>query len=115
ELALWAKEVLKAIESLRSMVEEYEREFERLLCQRQASLDLVSIHPQVHARLLAEVEQQTTLTNPQLYWYLCGVLAMLCQQPEMQLDESQKQAVLAQLRRFTNTHEEAEKRASSLI
>ena len=104
-VATWAKEVLLAIESLRTKTEHYAEAWERQRWERRASLDLDGIPPQLQALLFSEIEQQQTLTNLQLYWYLSGVLAIASQQPEMRLDESQKQAALAQLRRFTQMEE----------
>ena len=95
----WAKEALRTIHSLRPMVDYLEGEYEQMLRAHQPPpLEMSQIPSALRALLHSEQERQAILTPMERYWYLRGVLAAACRQPEMRLDEEQQKQLLGPLR-----------------
>jgi hypothetical protein len=98
DMAMWVKETLMPINSLRSAVKLYEHTYEEL-CQRRLEFDISDSHHALHLLMVEEIRQHLSLSNEDLYWYLRGVLEM-ASKPDIHLDKEQKQEILDRLQEF---------------
>ncbi|GHP00643.1 hypothetical protein KSF_106900 [Reticulibacter mediterranei] len=98
EMAAWVKESLRTVDSLKSSVEEFENRFQQWLSAEERSVSLCDLNPSLHHFMNEQIKKHDALRADELYWFLRGVLASACQNPEMAVSEEYHGVVLERLR-----------------